>query len=192
MTNPSSSESRHPKSKTAATWIAILVGPIGLHRFYLHGLRDLGGWLYPLPTLLGAYGVQRMRDFGQDDQLAWVLIPWLGGAIAAAMLSAIVYGLTSDEKWNARFNSSGEGRLSGWGAVLGVVLALLLGAGVLMATIAFSAQRYFEYQTMVNASSSAPSTCGDDRVYFASDTATFREFPVPPARPDQQRSAATT
>jgi hypothetical protein len=30
--------------------------------------------------------------------------------------------------------------------VIGVVLALLIGAGVLMATIAFSGQRFFEYQ----------------------------------------------
>jgi hypothetical protein len=33
-----------------------------------------------------------------------------------------------------------------WAAVIGVVIALLLGATVLMATIAFGGQRYFEYQ----------------------------------------------
>lgn len=134
------------KSKTLATWIAIVGGSLGLHRFYLHGPRDLPGWLHPLPTLIGLYGVLRARSIGQDDQLAWVLIPFIGCTIAASMLCAIVYGLTSDEKWNARFNAGRTGPRSGWAAVLGVMLALLVGAGVLMATIAFAAQRYFEYQ----------------------------------------------
>ena len=134
------------KSKTLATWVAILGGCVGLHRFYLHGLRDLPGWLHPLPALLGLYGVQRARALGQDDQLAWVLMPLLGCTIVAAMLAAIVYALTSDERWNARFNPARPGPSSGWGAVLGAIAALLVGGAVLMATIAFSAQRYFEYQ----------------------------------------------
>jgi hypothetical protein len=75
-----------------------------------------------------------------------VLIPLLGFTVAAGMLAAIVYGLTSDEKWDARFNGSSPISHSGWGAVLGAIAALLIGAGVLMATIAFSGQRFFEYQ----------------------------------------------
>lgn len=135
------------KSKTLATWIALIGGGLGLHRFYLYGLRDRWGWLYPLPTLLGVLGVQRMQEFGQDDQLAWALIPLLGLALAAAMLSAILYGLTPDERWHARHNPHEPApERSGWGAVIGVALSLLIGAGVLMATIAFSGQRYFEHQ----------------------------------------------
>ena len=134
------------KSKTLATWIALLGGSLGLHRFYLHGFRDPWGWLFPLPTLVGLYGVQRMRAFGQDDRLAWLLIPLLGLMLAGTMLAAIVHGLTPDEKWNARHNPRGDGPRSGWLAVIGVILALMLGAGVLMATIAFSGQRWFEYQ----------------------------------------------
>lgn len=134
------------KSKTLATWIALVGGSLGLHRFYLHGFRDVWGWLHPLPALLGYYGIQRVREFGQDDQLSWALIPLLGAAVAAGMLMAIVYGLTSDDKWNARFNPRGPASHSGWGAITGVVIALMVGAGVLMATIAFSGQRFFEYQ----------------------------------------------
>lgn len=135
------------KSKTLATWIALIGGSLGLHRFYLGGLRDVWGWLYPVPTLIGLYGLQRMRDLGQDDQLSWLLIPLLGIALSAAMLSAIVYGLTSDERWWQLRNpdETAPGR-SGWLAIIGVVLALLMGASVLMATIAFSGQRYFEHE----------------------------------------------
>ena len=103
------------KSKTLATWIAIVGGSLGLHRFYLHGFRDIVGWLHPLPTLIGLYGVQRARSLGQDDQLAWVLIPFVGVTIAASMLCAIVYGLASDDKWNARFNGGRAASRSGWG-----------------------------------------------------------------------------
>ena len=134
------------KSKTLATWIALIGGSLGLHRFYLFGWRDPLGWLHPWPTLLGLYGLQRVRDFGQDDHAAWVLIPIGGVIIAASMLCAILYGLTPDERWDERFNAAGGTSRSGWGAVIGVILALMLGAGVLMATIAFSGQRYFEYE----------------------------------------------
>lgn len=134
------------RSKTLATWIAVIGGSLGLHRFYLHGLRDPVGWLFPLPTSLGLYGLQRLRALGQDDLLSWLLLPLLGLTISVAMLSAIVHGLTPDERWNQRFNTGTVQERSGWGAVLGVVTALLVGGGVLMATIAFSAQHVFEYQ----------------------------------------------
>ena len=137
------------RSTTLATWLALLGGPMGVHRFYLHGLSDVWGWLHPVPTLLGAWGLRRVTEFGQDDQLAWLLIPILGFMVAGTMLQAIVYGLMPDERWHARHNAGLDTRAarpSGWGAVLGVIAALLVGATVLMSTIAFSGQRYFEYQ----------------------------------------------
>ena len=134
------------KNKTLATWLAFLGGPLGLHRFYLHGRHDLLAWLHPLPSLLGAYGVLRMREFGIDDTLSWVLIPLLGLMLAATMLQAVIYGLTSDDRWNAR-HSPTQSRRSGWLAIIGVIVALMLGATALMATIAFSAQHFFEYTT---------------------------------------------
>lgn len=141
---------RKTKNKTLATWLALVGGPLGLHRFYLRGLGDMWGWLYPLPTALGLYGVERVQQFGQDDLWSWVLIPLLGLSIAASALTAIVYGLRSREKWNAAFNAAAAPEASAggtnWLTVIGVATALLLGTGVLMASLAFSFQRYFEYQ----------------------------------------------
>ncbi|HWH75461.1 MAG TPA: NINE protein [Methylibium sp.] len=134
------------KSKTAATWLALLGGSLGLHRLYLHGLRDGLGWLHLLPTSLGVYGVLRMLELGQDDRVAWALIPLLGLVLAGSMLCAIVYGLTPDERWDARHNGGHASPRSGWLAVLGVIVALMVGATVLMATIAFASQRFFESQ----------------------------------------------
>ena len=149
MSNPSKSPTDY-KSKTLATWVTLIGGPLGLHRFYLHGFGDVWGWPHPVPTLVGVLGLQRVAELGQDDKLSWLLIPILGFMVASTMLQAIVYGLMPDEKWHARFNPALRGTselpASGWAAVIAVVLALLLGATVLMATIAFSGQRYFEYQ----------------------------------------------
>jgi hypothetical protein len=97
-----------------------------------------------VPTGLGVYGLQRVADLGQDDHLAWLLVPVLGFTVAGTMLRAIVYGLMPDERWQAR-HGTGQAP-SGWPVVIGIVLALLVGATVLMATIAFSGQRFFEYQ----------------------------------------------
>lgn len=138
------------KNKTVAAWLAFLGGPLGLHRFYLNGTGDVLGWVLPIPTALGLYGVQRMQTYGVDDMLAWALIPLLGFTIAGCALMAIVYGLTSIEKWNARFNrTAAPDSLAGqttWLTIGAVVLALLVGTTVLMASIAFSIQHYFEYQ----------------------------------------------
>jgi len=134
------------KHKAVATWLALLVGVFGLHRFYLHGLKDRWAWAFPLPTLLGLAGLQRMNHLGQDDRLAWVLIPLLGISLVAALLGGIVYGLMPDERWNARFNGGKPVSAGGWLAIIGVVLCLFIGGIALMSTIAFSAQRYFESQ----------------------------------------------
>lgn len=133
------------KSKTVATWLSFTLGSLGAHRFYLHGLGDRLGWLHPIPTLLGLYGVHRMDTLGQDDVTAWWLIPLLGLMLAQSMLAGIVIGLTSDEHWAERHNH-GQVRKTGWGPVIGAIACLMVGGACLMATIAFSAQRYFESQ----------------------------------------------
>jgi TM2 domain len=132
------------KSKTLATWLALLLGTLGAHRFYLRGVRDVWAWLHLWPTLAGLYGVQRAQALGQDDRLSWLLLPLLGLMAAQACLAAILYGLTPDAAWAERHAQPlVETR---WGPVLGVIAALMVGATALMATIAFTGQRFFEWQ----------------------------------------------
>ena len=134
------------RSKAIATWLALALGSLGAHRFYLYGWRDLGAWLHPLPTLLGLAGAVRMHNLGQDDRLSWLLIPLLGLMLSIGMLAAIVLGLTSDERWALRHHPQAAVQATGWMPVLGAVLALLIGGAVLMGTLAFGGQMYFEYQ----------------------------------------------
>ncbi len=136
----------HYRSKTLAAWLALLLGSLGLHRLYLRGFGDWLGWLHPLPTAVGLLGVHRQQRLGQDDMLAWLLIPLLGLMLSQAMLLAIVYALTPDERWDARHNPGQAVTATTWGPVFAAVLALLVGGGVLMGTIAYSGQKFFEWQ----------------------------------------------
>jgi len=132
------------RSRAVATWLALIGGSIGLHRFYLHGVRDGWAWLHPWPTLLGGYGFWRLREFGVDDERGSFLVLLLGVMLAMSMLQAIVYGLTSDERWARRHGPAVPPRGPAWPTFVAVGLALAIGASVAMATIAFAAQRYFE------------------------------------------------
>ncbi len=140
------------KNKTIAAWLAFIGGPIGLHRFYLFGKQDWLGWLLPLPTLLGLYGMKRVREYGIDDPISWVLLPVLGFVIAGCALTAIVYGLKSVEHWNAQFNPEAKldaaaGQTS-WLTIGAVVLSLLIGCTALIFGTVQVFQHYFEYQIL--------------------------------------------
>jgi len=137
---------RRYRSKTVAAWLALTLGTLGLHRLYLYGAGDRLAWLHPVPTAIGLAGVVRMRNLGQDDHLAWLLIPVLGLMISLAMLTAIVWALTPDERWDAHHNPGHAVVPTAWGPVLAAIAALMVGGAVLMGTIAFSGQKFFEWQ----------------------------------------------
>lgn len=150
------------KNKTVAAWLAFAGGSLGLHRFYLHGARDWLGWLLPVPSGLGLYGLLRVQQFGLDDRWSWVLIPLLGFTLAGCALTAIVYGLTPLQRWNSRFNpTSNPDAPSGhtnWMTIGAIVCALLVGTAVLISTMAVSFQRYFEFQFDRTPASRKPTT----------------------------------
>lgn len=142
------------KNKTLSTWLALVGGPMGLHRFYLHGPFDLIGWSLPIPTALGLYGVMRARGLGLDDHLSWLLIPLLGLVVAGCCFNAIFFGLMSPERWSERINrcepssseAASEAGRGGWLTIIAVILALMIGATSLMGAMAYGFQRYFEWQ----------------------------------------------
>jgi len=138
------------KNKTLAVWLTLFLGPTGLHRIYLLGKYDGISTALLVPSVIGLYGVARARELGVNDQLSWLLIPFVGFTMSACALTAIVYGLMDTDQWNRRFNpgqaaDTAAGQTN-WLTVGGLAIALLLGATVLLSSIAFSFQRYFEYQ----------------------------------------------
>lgn len=119
------------KNKTFATGLALVLGTLGAHRFYLHGPVDRFGLLHagslPVSALLYSQ-VKGIQPF-------YALLPLLVSCIIA-FVGALVIGLTPDEKWDTRFNAgSGKESRSSWPLALLLVLTLLVGTTVLIGTI---------------------------------------------------------
>ena len=124
------------KNKTLATTLALVLGTLGAHRFYLHGPVDRFGLLHasslPLAALLYSQ-VDGLHSF-------YALLPLLISSIAA-FIGALVIGLSPDDKWDARFNAnSGKQSRSNWPLAILLVLTLLIGTTVLIGTIS----RFFD------------------------------------------------
>jgi uncharacterized membrane protein len=102
----------------------------------------------PIPTALGVYGFERVAEYGLDDVLSWWLLPLLGFHLAAVCLTAIVYGLMPQERWNLRFNPEADAEASAgatsWTTIFAVIISLMLGTVFLLSAFAYAFQRYFE------------------------------------------------
>ena len=121
------------KNKTLATALALTLGGLGAHRFYLHGNVDQIGLLHACS--LPVAGLVHSQTEGNMDAF-FALLPLLLSYIVA-FIAALVIGLTPDEKWDARFNpGSGTRSRSNWVLAVLLVVALMIGATVLIATIA--------------------------------------------------------
>ena len=119
------------KNKTIATLLALLLGGLGVHRFYLKGGADRLGLLHlcSLPITGILWGAVKPHPF-------YVLLPLLVSYIAA-YIEALVLGLTPDEKWDAVHNQgSGRSSRSNWVLPLLLVLTMTVGAILLIGTIA--------------------------------------------------------
>lgn len=131
------------RSKTVATWLAVLGGALGAHRFYLHGRRDVWGWLHLPAALAGLAGAVRLYTLGPDAPMGALLLPLLGLVLSQAMLAALLIALTPDVAWAQRWQQPEQP--TGWGPVLGAICALMLGGTALMSTLAFGGQRLAEW-----------------------------------------------
>ncbi|HBZ05435.1 MULTISPECIES: NINE protein [Massilia] len=121
------------KNKTLATALALTLGGLGAHRFYLHGNVDRIGLLHACSLPIA--GLVYSQTEGNMD-VFFALLPLLLSYIVA-FIAALVIGLTPDDKWDARFNpGSGTRSRSNWILAVLLVAALMIGATVLIATIA--------------------------------------------------------
>ncbi len=119
------------KNKTIATLLALILGGLGIHRFYLCGPKDPWAWVH-LCTL--PVSAALLLNIGQ---------PWIFAAnpftvsVLAGFIAALVIGLTPDDKWDTHYNpGSGQQSQSGWPVVLLLILTLGIGATALFAAIA--------------------------------------------------------
>jgi hypothetical protein len=144
--------SRPFKSKTCTATLACIGGWLGLHRFYLYGKSDLYGWLHVLGTLSGLTGLTGLM-VSQRHLLPYGLLTLLGEiSLLAGFLTTLVYGLRSDTRWDEQFNpQSSRTSRTRWTIVFPLIAALFIGAGVLMGSLAFCLQAYFEHEVVTSA-----------------------------------------
>ena len=119
------------KNKTLAVLLALLLGWLGAHRFYLKGGTDRLGLLHLCSLFVTGilHGAVKPHPF-------YVILPLLVSVIAAC-IEALVLGLIPDEKWDAVYNpGSGKSSRSNWLLPLMLVLVMTVGAIVLIGTIA--------------------------------------------------------
>lgn len=125
---------RMHKNKTFTTLLALTLGGLGIHRFYLGGLQDRWGWLHlsSVPLSLG------LMYAGGDLPAIFTVSPLIL-SILVGFLEALVLGLVPDEKWDAQHNrDSGRQSDSGWPLAVLLVLTLGIGSTALIATLARS------------------------------------------------------
>jgi hypothetical protein len=120
------------KNKTFAALLALLFGGAGLHRFYLHGLRDRWGWLHAAALLLSG-GL-----LAQDPSRALLVnTAPLVLSVLAACIETFVIGLMADEKWDAHYNAtSGQQSDTSW--MVAVLMVVNLGYGATLMLIALA------------------------------------------------------
>lgn len=122
------------KNKTIATLLALLLGSVGLHRFYLRGLWDRWGWLHAASLPISAMLVLSNPELP-------LLIPTspLVASMLLASLQTFIIGLTPDDKWDAQHNpDSGHQSDSRWPIALMMVINMFYGATLLLIVLARS------------------------------------------------------
>jgi hypothetical protein len=120
------------KSKALTTVLALFLGSLGLHRFYLNSIKDSWGWLHaaclPASALLLVLHPE------------WPLLAYgapMAVSLLVASLETFYIGLMADEKWDARYNAESDLKTnSRWPIPLMMVLNLFYGATLLLTVIA--------------------------------------------------------
>jgi TM2 domain-containing membrane protein YozV len=122
---------RH-KNKSFATFLALVLGGLGIHRFYLYGGKDPWGWLHLSTVPISAL----VLASAPGQPLLFVASPLVVSALIG-FIETLVIGLTPDDRWDAAHNP-GSGRQSDTGWPIAVLLVLTLGIGTtaLIATLA--------------------------------------------------------
>jgi len=119
------------KNKTFATFLALILGSVGAHRFYLRGPLDRLGILHlaSLPVTGMVIGL------APDADWFYKALPLLVSAVVG-FIEALVIGLTPDEKFDAAFNPQ-SGRSSSSRGFLAVLLVatMMLGTVTLIGTM---------------------------------------------------------
>lgn len=116
------------KNKTFATLLALLLGGVGAHRFYLRGPVDKLGLIHVMSVPIAGM----LYGLAPDINWFYKVLPILVSCMAG-FIEALVIGLQPDEQWDARHNAgSGRASASNWPLALLLVATTMFGAFVVI------------------------------------------------------------
>jgi hypothetical protein len=119
------------KNKTAAALLALLLGGLGAHRFYLRGAVDKLGLLHVCSVPVAGLVFGLAPDADPFYKVLPLLISYVVG-----FLEALIVGLMSDEKFDLRYNGgSGQASDTNWPLAVILVATMLIGTTTLIGTI---------------------------------------------------------
>lgn len=119
------------KNKTFATFLALALGGVGAHRFYLRGPFDKLGLLHAASVPMSGMIIGLAPDAHGFFQVLPVLLSYVAG-----FLEALIIGLTPDDKFDAAFNAgSGKTSESKWILAVLLVTTMLVGTTTMIATM---------------------------------------------------------
>lgn len=128
------------KSKFLAALLAFVAGGFGAHRLYL-GTR--GAWAYPAWLVAGMLAASR---FG-TEATTWIIVVFAALPVWIGFAESLGYAVQADERFDALHNARVARRnRNGWNCVLLAIVVLLVGTFVLMTTIIFASQGWYEAQ----------------------------------------------
>lgn len=111
------------KNKTFATFLAVILGGLGAHRFYLRGSLDKLGLIHLASLPLAGL----VMGLAPDANWFFKALPLLVSSVVG-FVEALVIGVTADEKFDATFNAdSGKKSASKWYLALLLVATMLVG-----------------------------------------------------------------
>ena len=101
-------------------------------------------WLQLFSFFAGILGCKLLAASDMSLALGWILATIGFISLEASWLTTIVYGLRPDDRWDAQFNPNSERKNdSGWAVIICVILSLMIGAGVMMASLAIAFEQHF-------------------------------------------------
>jgi hypothetical protein len=132
------------KNKLLFCALGLFFPGTGFNLFYLKGLASPWAWLQMVSLFAGILGWKLLGASDMSSALGWILAAAGFIALEASWLTTIIFGLRPDEKWDAQFNAnSGQKSASGWLVILCVIASLMIGAAVLMISLAIAFEQHF-------------------------------------------------
>lgn len=132
------------KSKLLFCFFSTFLPSSGLHWLYLKGTRSPWFYFHLLCLVFGLWGFVTLDLNKTNSAITWIAAAIGLVGILASWITSLVYGLRPDEQWDAQFNpNSQQKNESGWLVVGCVVLSLILGAFVLMASVSIIFEQVF-------------------------------------------------